>query len=140
MASNPHKPTVLVINNSEEVIGIISLVLSEHGFAVVDKYRITPGSREPELQRHIARHSVDVVVWDVGLPYARNWAYFEEVEASGAFGRCGVVLTTTNKAALESFVGPTPTHELVGKPFDLDELINAVRVSLPSGALKPDAS
>ena len=131
------RPTVLVINNSDEVIAIIALVLSEHGFAVVDEYKITPGSGEPALQNHIARHQVDVIVWDIGLPYARNWAYFEEVEASGAFGRCGVVLTTTNKAALEGFVGPTPTHELVGKPFDLDELINAVRVSLPEGVAWP---
>lgn len=125
-------PTVLVINNSEEVIQIIALVLAEHGFRVADTYRVTPGSGEPELERHIAQHRVDAVVWDIGLPYARNWAYFEQVEASGAFHDCGVVLTTTNKAALESFVGPTPAHQLVGKPFDLDELVEAVHVALAS--------
>ena len=126
------QPTVLVVNNSEEVIQIISLVLEEHGFAVADRYRITPGSGEPELERHIATHNVDCVVWDIGLPYARNWAYFEAVEASGAFRSCGVVLSTTNKAALESIVGPTPAHELIGKPFDLDELVEAVHAAIES--------
>jgi len=131
------QPTVLVINNSDEVIQIISLVLEEHGFRVADRYKITPGSGEPALERHIAQHRVDVVVWDIGLPYARNWTYFEEVESSGVFNHCGIVLSTTNKAALESIVGPTPAHELIGKPFDLDELIEAVHSALANRVPRP---
>jgi hypothetical protein len=37
-----------------------------------------------------------------------------------------VVLTTTNKRVLEPLAGPTPAHELVGKPFDLGVLVDAV--------------
>jgi hypothetical protein len=43
------------------------------------------------------------------------------------------VLTTTNKRALDALVGRTPAQELVGKPFDLDALVQAVRRALPTG-------
>jgi hypothetical protein len=36
------------------------------------------------------------------------------------------VLTTTNNRALDELVGPTPTHELLGKPYEIDELLAAV--------------
>ena len=38
-----------------------------------------------------------------------------------------LVLTTKNKRALDSLVGPTEVIEIVGKPFDLGEVFAAVR-------------
>ncbi len=55
------------------------------------------------------------------------WAYFQEVQASDALRDRRLILTTTNKRALEQLVGPTPTHELVGTPFDMEALLAAVR-------------
>ena len=40
------------------------------------------------------------------------------------------VLTTTNKPALDALVGPTDALEIIGKPFDLDQLVAAVRRAL----------
>jgi hypothetical protein len=40
------------------------------------------------------------------------------------------VLTTVNKAALDLLVGPTPAFELVGRPYDLDHILQAVHRAL----------
>ena len=37
------------------------------------------------------------------------------------------VLTTTNKRALDGMVGSTNTIEIIGKPYDLDQVVKAVK-------------
>jgi hypothetical protein len=49
------------------------------------------------------------------------------VQASAATHGVRFILTTTNKPAFEDLVGPTPTHELLGKPYELDDLLAAVQ-------------
>jgi hypothetical protein len=46
--------------------------------------------------------------------------------------RIPTVLTTTNKRALTECIGPTDALEIVGKPYDLDQLLTAVRRALAS--------
>jgi hypothetical protein len=38
-----------------------------------------------------------------------------------------IVLTTTNKRALHDIIGATEALEIIGKPYDLDELAMAVK-------------
>jgi hypothetical protein len=40
------------------------------------------------------------------------------------------VITTTNKPALESLVGENDALEIIGKPYDLARVIDAVRAAL----------
>jgi hypothetical protein len=40
------------------------------------------------------------------------------------------VLTTTNKKRLEELVGPTDAFEIVGKPYDLEMIVGAVKASI----------
>ncbi len=54
----------------------------------------------------------------------------QDVRARDIMRDCPLVLTTTNKRVLEALVGPTDVLELIGKPFDLDELFAAVARTL----------
>jgi hypothetical protein len=40
-----------------------------------------------------------------------------------------VVLTTTNKKRLEELVGATDAFEIVGKPYDLEMIVQAVKTA-----------
>jgi hypothetical protein len=42
------------------------------------------------------------------------------------------VLTTTNERALSECIGSTDALEIVGKPYDLDQLLTAVKRALAS--------
>jgi DNA-binding response OmpR family regulator len=70
-----------------------------------------------------------VIVYDIAIPYEENYALFNRLRSRESAKGIPFVLTTTNKKALEKLVGKTPAFEIIGKPFDLDEMIKAVRLA-----------
>ncbi len=88
----------------------------------------------PDIQRgrtallaFVAEHQPDVIVYDIAPPLEENWRFLRLVQNLRAVERCGWVITTTNKKALEEMVGPTGAFQLLGKPLDLEQIVNAVR-------------
>jgi CheY-like chemotaxis protein len=124
-------PTVAVINTSEEVARLMQVVLEDEGFRAVVAYVVAFRTGREDLGAFLRRHDPAVVVWDLAIPYAENWQYLQTLMDADTFAGRGLVLTTTNKRALEALVGRTATHEVVGKPFDLEELVQAVRRAIP---------
>ena len=119
-------PVVAVVNTSEDISRLLCEVLTSEGFQPVVGY--VPDFREArqDLAAFLTEHNPAALIWDIGIPYEQNWAYFQQVAQSAAARGRRFVLTTTNKQALEALVGPTPAHELLGKPYNLDELLAAV--------------
>jgi CheY-like chemotaxis protein len=137
MTAQPTGPLVAVVNTSEEVARLIQTVLEDEGFRAVVAYVVAFRTGREDLGAFLRRHDPAVVVWDLAIPYAENWQYLQTLITAGTFAGRGLVLTTTNKRALDELVGGTPAQELVGKPFDLDALVQAVRRALPTGSAAP---
>ena len=137
MTARQRIPVLAVINTSEEITELLTAVFRMEGFRVVAVYVPSLKRDQPDIAAFFRQHQPQVAVWDIAIPYEENWAYFQSVLHSEVGQACRFVLTTTNKAALERLVGPTPTHEVAGKPYDLDHLVAAVRRALeaPPGSI-----
>jgi DNA-binding response OmpR family regulator len=118
---------VAVFNSSEEVINLLKLVLEEEGFDVVSAHVPELKTGEEDVTAFFAEHDPRVIVYDVSLPYQANWQFFQWVQRLGEQQGRRFVVTTTNKRALDDLMGRTPAFELVGKPFDIDQIVAAVR-------------
>ena len=59
-----------------------------------------------------------------------NWTFLKLLLETEAMRGRRLVVTTTNKTALERFVGPTDAIEIFGKPYDLDLVRRTVRSSV----------
>jgi CheY-like chemotaxis protein len=126
-----NRPVVAIINTSQETIELLQEVLQDEGFTVVTAYVVDFKRGSQDIQAFFQTHQPQAVVYDIALPYVENWAFFrEQVLASHFLSENHYVLTTTNKSVLEVLVGPTHTIELVGRPFDLDAIVGAVRQAL----------
>ena len=133
--ANGSSGAVAVFNSSEEVINLLKLVLEEEGFSVVSGHVPELKSGQQDIAAFFAEHDPQVIVYDVSLPYQANWQFFQWVQRLGQEQGRRFVVTTTNKRALDEIVGRTPAFELVGKPFDIDQIVAAVgRAMLPAAS------
>jgi DNA-binding response OmpR family regulator len=127
-------PLVAVVNTSEEIAELLQLVLQHEGWRTVVAFSTDFKRGRQDLGAFLTHYDPPVIIWDIAIPYADNWAFFRRVRDGDAGRARAFVLTTTNKRALEELVGETAAHEIVGKPYDLDDLVAAVRRARPDPA------
>ena len=126
-ASDAPLPTVAVINGLQDTIDMLRFVLEDAGFRVVDTQARDVRRGEVDLAEFVQRHDAAVVLYDIAIPYDENWRALHERRAAPALATTPFVVTTTNQRALEGVVGPTDAVEIIGKPYDLHRIVDAVR-------------
>ena len=127
------QPIVAILNTTPETIALLQDVLADEGFSTVAAYIIDFKLGQRDLEQFFKEHQPEVVLYDIAIPYIPNWQFFQEQVLAGQFLPSGrFVVTTTNRAALELLVGPNNVIELIGRPFDLDAIVEAVRRALTS--------
>jgi DNA-binding response OmpR family regulator len=127
MPASPTRPVLGIINSSPEICALLATVFTEEGFRVVTTSPLELKHGAPTPADFLTEHRPVAVIYDIALPYEENWRFFRSIEESEAGQQTRFVLTCINKRALEGLVGATPTHELIGKPYDLDQIVAAVR-------------
>jgi DNA-binding response OmpR family regulator len=127
MSASGTRPLIACVDSSEDVANLLADYLRLEGFRTVAHTTPIRWGAEPVIS-FIAELRPDACVFTVSLPYAESWAEFQALRA--AVPHVPFVLTTTNRRALEEAVGPVDSIELLGKPYDLDEVCQAVRRAL----------
>ncbi|HEY7123425.1 MAG TPA: response regulator [Ktedonobacterales bacterium] len=128
MASLPPRPRLAIVNTSEDLIEVLTTFFEEEGYDVASAIVRSFRTNEKDLKQFIAAHDPQVLVWDIALPYEENWSYFERVRQSPVMKGRRFVLTTTNEKRVREVAQPDEElTEIVGKPFDLRQLADAVK-------------
>lgn len=122
------RAVVAVINTTVDVIDMVRVTLGHAGFVVVTAMTHEIRDGHVDLDRFIGQHQPRVIVYDVAPPYEPNWLLFQHVCAMPVMRGRQFVITSPNARQVEQFAGrQQDVYEIVGKPVDLDRLVQAVK-------------
>ena len=120
-------PLIACLNSSQDLVELLGDVLEYGGFRTASLATTHREGAQPAID-FLRRVRPQACVYAVSVPYRESWAVYQEVQQ--AIAGCAWVLTTTNKRALTDLVGQTAAFEIMGKPYDIDQLVAVVRHAL----------
>ena len=124
-------PLVPVLNSMDDIIDTLRLAFEQAGFRTVGAKLSEIQSGMLDLVAFVKEHQPDAIVYDIPRPYEANWNFLRLMRDTGSLSDLGWVVTTTNRSALVAAVGPVNVIEIVlGKPYTVNEVVAAVRLSL----------
>jgi DNA-binding NtrC family response regulator len=124
--------TVAVINSNEDIVEAIQLILADEGYHSVGAHVIDFKKGRKDFVTFCKEHNPQVIIFDIAPPYEENWTFLQLIKNAKEVEGRKFIITTTNKGILEKFVGKTDAIEIVGKPFDMEEIVTTVKKKLKS--------
>lgn len=128
MPSNGGPPVVAIFNTSPDTIEMLRLVLEPVGYVVTGAYTYEVRDGEIDVEAMVKQHQPRMIIYDIAPPYDRNWRLFEHISRMPALKGISFLVTTTNQRQVREFAGPDKEiYEIVGKPYDLGLIVQAVK-------------
>lgn len=119
---------VAIFNTSPDIVNLLRRALEPTGFVTISAltHQIREGA--VDVERFLQQHDPVVVVYDIAPPYDLNWQLYQHIRRVEGMRERRVVLTSTNAAHVEQYLGANDrVYEVVGKPYDLDQIVRAVK-------------
>jgi CheY-like chemotaxis protein len=119
-------PVVAVINTNPDLVELLKARLESAGFVVLILH-IADIRQGMDLAGVTQTHRPEVIVFDVVMPYDRNYRFLQHLRET-SLKDYRFVLTTPNAAALSRLVGrDEKVYEVLDDRGDIDTIVQAVR-------------
>ncbi|MGZ3421070.1 MAG: response regulator [Polyangiales bacterium] len=119
MLPDPTHPRVLVVDDDDDIRTLVASVLEEEGFSVATAQDGLDALAEVE------RRMPDVILLDMKMPRMDGQAFARAFHARFDGGAKIIVFTAAENA--RGRAADVGADAVVGKPFDIDVLVKAVR-------------
>ena len=122
---------VAIFNSSPDTVDMLREVLHHAGITAVSAFTFDIRDGQVDLEGFIRQHQPGAIVYDVAPPYEPNWQLYQHLRSTPALAHCRFVVTSTNAEHVRALAGRDERiYEIVGKPYDLGEIVQAVKETL----------
>jgi DNA-binding response OmpR family regulator len=118
---------VLIVNSNQDVVDMLRLTFERAGWNVATAHVHDAKEGTVDLVKLAHDHDASVIVFDVAPPYEENWKLLENIRRAPGMEDRAFVLTTTNEQALHKVGGDSDAIEIMGKPYDLAEVLSRAK-------------
>ena len=131
-------PVVAILNTSPDTVEMLRIVLEQAGCVVTSMYTYELRDAKIDVEMFVRQHQPDVIIYDIAPPYEKNWREFRHVSTMDAFSGVKFLITTTNAKHVRAVAGEGPmVYEVVGKPYDLGIIVDAVKKLIGRASSRP---
>jgi hypothetical protein len=129
MTSRP--PVVAILNTNDDTVEMLRTMLELDGIVAVSAHVSDLRRGHLDFGGFLGEHDPQVIIYDVPPPYDRSWLFFEHLQGLPAAKGRKFVITSTNPARVQQVANPDqPVLEIIGKPYDLQMITEAVKKAL----------
>ena len=119
-------PVVAVVNTNPDLVELLKARIESAGFVVL-VFHVAEIRAGLDIGSVLAQHDPQVIVYDVVMPYERNWRFLQHLRDTTLKDR-RFVLTCPNERALSQMVGKDEqVYEIIDDRADIDAIVQAVR-------------
>jgi DNA-binding NtrC family response regulator len=137
MADTTGLAVAAVVNSSPDIVDMLRTALEPAGIVVVSALTFDIRDGRIDFERFLQQHDPTVIVYDIAPPYQANWQLFQHLCRMREMQSRQFVLTSTNPRHVEGLAGSHQrVYEIVGKPFDLDQIVRAVKEAAKARATR----
>ena len=122
MNSATSKRSILIIDDSEELLEVFAMILEKHGYEVITKPNST------DISFFVQANTIDLLFLDVFLPGTNGRDICRELKSNPETSYFPIILMSATPENLIDF-GECLADDFIEKPFDLDlltEKLNSV--------------
>ena len=128
MGDSTVRPVVAVFNSSDDMVELLRMMLESNGFVVVSGHIADLRRAKLDLEAFVKQNRPAAVVYDLVPPYDAQWAFLDHLREVSPLRQIPFVITSTNAKMARELAGRSErVIEVLGRPFDMDELLVAVR-------------
>jgi CheY-like chemotaxis protein len=118
---------VAVFNSNDDTVELIRAWFEREGIIVVSAHLDNIRRDGFDLPSFVDQHQPAAAIFDIAPPYDRSWLFVQHLLGTTPLSRVPALFTTTNEQRVREAAGPIDVIEIVGKPYDLELLLDKVQ-------------